>query len=186
MAKPQHDKVLRLRRRHGDGSQRTVTADDGRRLVQRQSERAAIMAGLIVIIVFCLLWVMVTDLFDTVYPWATVILGYLVGHAVSRAGKGVDWWFALIAALLTLFGSVLANVVVAASVSADELSSTTLAVLQDVSTTTWPIFFGVIWNIGDTAFAVFAAALAAFYSMRRLDRDEYYALRLWREEQEGE
>ena len=172
---------LRLRKKHGDGSQRDVTAADGGRLVQRQSVRAGIMAGLIVIIVFSILWVMVTDLFGTVYPWATVILGYLVGHAVQRAGKGVDWWFALIGAILTLAGSVLANVVLAASMSAEQIGSTTMNVLRDASFETWLFFFGVDWNTADTAFAVFASAVAAFYSMRRLDRDEYYALRLWRE-----
>lgn len=183
MAKQQHEKLLRLRKKHGDGRQREATAEDGQRLVQRQSERAAVMAGLVVIIVFSVLWVMVTNLFGTVYPWATVILGYLVGHAVRRAGKGVDWWFALIGAVLTLLGSVFSNIVLAASTSAAQTGSTTLAVLQDASFETWLFFFLVDWNIADTAFAVFAAAVAAFYSMRRLNRDEYYALRLWREEQ---
>lgn len=183
MAKQQQEKVLRLRKKHGDGGHSNATADDGRRLIERQSERAAIMAGLIVIIVFCMLWVMVTDLFGTVYPWATVILGYLIGHAIRRAGKGVDWWFALIGAVLALLGSVITNIVLAASISADQAGTTTMNVLQDSSFETWLFFFGVDWNIGDTAFAVFAAAVAAFYSMRRLSREEYYALRLWREEQ---
>lgn len=140
------------------------------------------MAGLIVIIVFSVLWPRVTELFGTVYPWATVILGYLVGHAVQRAGKGVDWWFALIGALLSLTGSVAANIVLAASVSADQTGASTMGVLQDSSFETWLFFFGVDWNIADTAFAIFAAAVAAFYSMRRLNRDQYYALRLWRDE----
>lgn len=180
MAKQQQKSVFRLRKKHGDGSQRHVTAGDGQRLVQAQSERAAIMAGLIVIIVFSVLWPMVTDLFGTVYPWATVILGYLIGHAVRRAGKGVDWWFALIGAVLSVTGSVLSNIVLRASISAEENASSTLNVLRDASFETWLFFFRVDWNIADTAFAVFAAGVAAFYSMRRLSRDEYYALRLWR------
>ena len=186
MAKQRHEKVLRLRKKHGDGSQRELTAEDGQRLTQKQSERAAITAGLIVIIGFSVLWVMVTDLFGTVYPWATVILGYLTGHAVRRAGMGVHWRFALIGAGLAFFGAVFANVVLRASISADEAGSTTLAVLRDTSFETWLFFFAVDWNIGDTAFAVFSAAVAAFYSMRRLNRDEYYALRLWREERARE
>ena len=186
MAKQQQQSPLRLRKKHGDGSQREVTAEDGQRIVARQSERAAIMAGLIVIIVFSTLWPMVTDLFGTVYPWATVILGYLIGHAVRRAGKGVDWWFALIGAVLSVIGSVFANVVLRASISAEQDGTTTLNVLRDASFETWLFFFRVDWNIADTAFAVFAAAVAAFYSMRRLDRDEYFAVRLWREEQARE
>lgn len=163
-----------------------MTAEDGGRIVRQQSERAAITAGLIVIIVFSVIWVMVTDLFGTVYPWATVILGYLIGHAVRRAGKGVEWWFALIGATLTSIGAVIANIVLAASISADQAGGSTLGVLQDSSFETWLFFFGVDWNIGDSAFLVFGAAVAAFYSLRRLDREEYLALRLWREERASE
>ena len=105
---------------------------------------------------------------------------------MQRASKGVDWWFALIAAVLTLIGSVVANIVLAASTKADQTGGSTLSVLQDSSFETWLFFFGVDWNIGDGAFAVFAAAVAAFYSMRRLSRDEYYAVRLWREERARE
>ena len=183
MAKLPNEKPLRLRKKHGDGTRPQVTAADGGRLVARQSERAAIMAGLIIIVVFSALWVMVAELFGTVQPWATIILGYLIGHGVRRAGKGVDWWFALIAALLSVLGSVTSSIILAASVSADESGGSTMGVLQDTSVETWLFFFAVDWNVADTAFAVFAAAVAAFYSMRRLSRDEYYALQLWRKEQ---
>ena len=143
------------------------------------------MAGLITIIVFSVLWVMVTDLFGAVFPWATVLLGYLLGFAIQRAGRGVEWQFPALAAVLAFAGSIGANVVLAASVRAEQMGASTMYVLQSLSTYTLPDFFRETWNMGDTFFALLGAALAAFYAQRRLNRDQYFALRLWREENEG-
>ncbi len=181
-----HEKPLRLRKKHGDGAKRDVTAEDGRRLVQAQSLRNAVTAGLITIILFCVLWVMTTRLLNSVYPWATVVLGYLLGFSVRTAGRGVDWPFPVLAAALTIVGSVAANVVVAASVSGEEIGIGTLQVLHGLTATTWTTFFNEIWNIGDTFFAAFAAGVAAFFAPRKLNRNQYYALRLYREAVVGE
>ena len=185
MNKDQQQSPLRLRRKHGDGSRSSLTAADGQRIANAQSLRAATTAGLITIIVFCVLWIMVSELFNTVFPWATVLLGFLLGFAVRRAGRGVEWYFPALAAALTIAGSVVANVVLAASVRAEQDGVSTLQIMQSFSSYTLPDFFSVVWNIGDTFFAVLAAGVAAFYSQRRLSRDEYYALRLWREEQDS-
>ena len=48
---------LRLRKKHGEGRKLDVTAKDGARLDRAQSFRGAVMAALIALIVFCLLWV---------------------------------------------------------------------------------------------------------------------------------
>ena len=47
---------------------------------------------------------------------------------------------------------------------------------------TWPVFFDEVWNIGDTFYAILSAGLAAFLAPRRLTRNEFYALRMWRRE----
>ena len=176
---------LRLRKKHGEGRKPAVTAKDGARLVRAQSLRNAVTVGLIVLILFCLLWIVISSLTERVFPWMTVVLGYLVGMGIRRAGRGVDWRFPAVAAAFAFGGSLLSNVVLAASTTAAEYGTGTLTILQAVTAMTWPVFFEEVWNIGDTFYALLSAGLAAFLAPRKLTREEFYALRKWREESDG-
>ena len=175
---------LRLRKKHGTGAKRDVTSADGKRLVDAQSIRNAIVAGMISVIVFSFFWVTLTEITNRVFPWLTVVLGFLLGQLIRMAGRGTDWRFPLIAAVMALAGSLIANIVVAASVTAEGFDTGTLQILQAVTSMTWPVFFDEVLTVADGFFAVVAAALAAFFSNRRLSRSEYLALRLWNEEQQ--
>ncbi len=177
--------VLRLRKRHGAGVRRTATAADGERLVLSQSLPRAALAGTIALMIFCVLWVSLTALLDRVFPWLTALLGAMVGFAVQRAGRGVDWRYPALAATLALVGAVLANIVVAASTTAALFDTGTLRILGAVTSMTWPVFFDEVFNAADGFYAVIAAALAAFFANRRLTRNQYYALRLWRQQSDG-
>lgn len=175
---------LRLRKKHGSGKPTQVTIADGIRLVRAQSARNAVVAGLVVIIIFSVFWVTLSELTNRVFPWFTIVLGFLLGHSTRLAGRGIDWRFPLIAAGMTVAGSLAANIIVAASVTAELLGIGTLDVLRAVTSMTWPVFFDEVLSIADVFYAAIAAALAAFYANRRLTRSEYQALRMWREEQE--
>lgn len=177
--------VLRLRKKHGRGAPRPATAADGARLVADQSLPGAIIAGLVAIIVFCFLWVTLTALLDRVLPWLTVLLGAMVGFAVQRAGRGVGWRHPLLAAALTIVGALIANVVLAAATTADIFDTATLDIIRAVTSMTWPVFFDEVMTAADAFYAIFAAALAAFFANRRLTRSQYFALRLWRAESDG-
>jgi hypothetical protein len=148
--------------------------------VRAQSLRNAIVAGLAIIMIFCLLWVLISSLTGRVFAWMTVVLGYLLGIAIRHAGRGVDWRFPALAAALAIVGSVLSNVVLAASTTAAEFGTGTLDILRAVTSMTWPVFFDEVWNIGDSLYALLSAGLAAFLAPRKLSRGEFYALRLWR------
>ena len=174
-----------MRKKHGTGKRRNVTAEDGARLVRAQSFRNAAVAGVLAIIVFSLLWVALSALFDRVFPWMTVVLGAMVGFVIQHAGRGVDWRFPVLAVALTLVGALLANIVVAASTTADIFDTSTLHVLRSVTSMTWPVFFDEVLTVADGFYAVFAAGLAAFLSHRRLTRSQYHALRLWRAQSDG-
>ena len=173
---------LRLKKKHGEGQRPEATAADGARLVRGQSLRNAIMAGLIVIIVFCALWIATASLTGRVFAWMTVVLGYLLGLAIRHAGRGVDWRFPTLAAVFAIGGSVLSNVVLAASTTAAEFGTGTLDILRAVTSMTWPVFFDEVWNIGDSFYAAISAGLAAFLAPRKLSRSEFYALRMCRRE----
>jgi len=153
------------------------------RLVKAQSVRNTVIAGLIVIIIFSLFWSTLSELTNRVFPWVTIVLGFLLGHSTRLAGRGTDWRFPLIAAGMAVAGSLIANIVIAASITAAGFGTGTLHVLRAVTSMTWPVFFDEVLTIADAFYAVIAAALAAFYANRRLTRSEYQALRMWREEQ---
>ncbi len=176
---------LRLRKKHSSGARLDVGAADGERLVRAQSMRNAVSAGLISIIIFCVLWVALTTLTNRVFPWMTVLLGAMLGFAVRRAGRGVDWRFPALAVALALLGALLGNVVVAASYTAETLDTGTLQILRAVTSMTWPVFFDEVLTAADGFYAALAAGLAAFLANRQLTRSQYYALRLWRAESDG-
>ena len=182
MTDTSHQNPLRLRKKHGSGLQQEVSPADGQRLINAQSLRNAIVASLIAIIVFSILWITLTSLLNQVFPWMTVVLGFVLGFVIRLAGRGVDWRFPLLAAVFAIAGSVISNIVVAASVTADGFDTNTLQVLQSVTAMTWPVFFDEVWNIADAFFAIVGAGLAAFFANRRLSRAQYFALRLWQQE----
>ncbi len=173
---------LRLKKKHGSGKRLDVTAADGARLVRMQSLRSALLAGLVAVAIFCVFWIALSSLLGRVFPWMTVVMGAMIGFAVQRAGRGVDWRFPVLAAILALIGALLANIIIAASYTAETLGTSTLHVLRSVTTMTWPVFFEEVLTVADAFYAVLAASLAAFLANRRLSRRQYYALRLWREE----
>lgn len=173
---------LRLRKKHGEGDKSDVTAADGERLVRQQSLRNALAVSLITLAIFCALWVSLSSLTSRVFPWMTVVLGALLGLVVRHAGRGVDWRFPTLAAVMAVAGSVVSNVVLAASTTADAYGTDTLDVLQAVTSMTWPVFFDEVWNAADGFYAVVSAGFAGFFANRRLTRAQFYALRLWREQ----
>jgi hypothetical protein len=172
---------LRLRKKHGNGTAIDVTTADGGNLVAAQSVRNALIAAAIIIIIFSVFWISLSELTNRVYPWFTVILGFLLGHGIRLAGRGTDWRFPVIAAASAVIGSLVANIAVAASVTAQGFGIATIEVLSAVTSMTWPVFFNEVVTSADILFAFISACLAAFYANRRLTRKQYHALRLWRE-----
>ncbi len=175
--------ILRLRKQHSPTRKIDVEPGDGARLVRAQSVRQAIFGGLIVVILFSILWVMLSTLVDRVFPWLTIALGLLIGLVIRRAGHGLDWRFPVLAAVMTIIGALVGNVVVAAAFTAQEFETGILQILRAVTTMTWPVFFAEAMSVADAIYALCGAAIAAYYANRRLTRAEFLALRIWQQEQ---
>lgn len=170
-----------MRKRHTPKRPVAAQPGAGRRLVEAQSFRDALLASLIVIVVFSILWAMLSTLSNRIWPWMTVLLGLLLGLAIRRTGRGLDWRFPVLAAVAALVGALVSNVVVAAAFTARAMETTTLAVLRAVTAMTWPVFFQEAMTPADLAYALIGAGVAAFYANRRLSRAEYLALREYQE-----
>jgi len=182
MAREPDPQVLRLRKKHAPGGHETPIAADGERLYLSQSLRQAVVAALIVAVVFIVIWAMLTSAAGRIFPWLTVVLGTLVGLAVRRAGQGFDWRFPAVAVGVTVLGAVAGKIVLAAGTTAQEFGITTVAVLKSVTIYTWPVFFAESMTAADWIYAAIAAVVAAWFATRRLTRREYHAVRIWREE----
>ena len=186
MSNDQNNNLLRLWKRHAPDASAGVNASDGKRLVDAQSMRNAVIIALVVIITFSVLWAILSDLTNRVWPWMTMLLGMLLGITIRRAGKGIDWRFPLLAAILAVVGALLATIFVAAVLKAGEMNIGPFEVLRSVTVLTWRDFFSEVVTPADFVFAIFAAAIAAFYAYPKLDRNEFLALKLWHREQDGE
>lgn len=178
--------VLRMRKRHTPAVQTEAREEDGRNLLQQQSIRDASLAAVIVLLLFSILWAMLSTLTGRIFPWMTLLLGVFVGLAVRRAGMGLDWRFPALAAAFAVLGAIISNIVVAAAFTADALGTSTFEILRAVTSMTWPVFFDEVVSSADVVFGLFGAAIAAFYGNRRLSRAEFLALRKWQQEQESD
>ena len=186
MTSDQGKQVLRLPKRHARDGRAPPDPQMGKRLAGMQSMRAAITASLIVIIVFSVAWVMLSAALGRVFPWMTLVQAILIGLAVRRAGRGLDWRFPTVAAVMTVAGALLGNIVVAASATAAEFGTGTLTILRAVTSLTWPVFFDEVMTGADFIYAFAGAGIAAFYANRRLTRSQYASYRIWRESDSGD
>jgi Ca2+/Na+ antiporter len=182
MANDDIPQVLRLRKKHSPGGHDRPTAEDGERIIRAQSLRHAALASLVIVLVFAVLWMLVSDLLARVLPWLSMALGVLVGMAVRRAGQGIDWRFPVLAGVMVIIGALLGNIVIAAATSAREFDTNIFVILKNVTSYTWPVFFEEVVTSADLVFALFGAGIAAFFSTRRLTRREFQAVRIYREE----
>ena len=184
MSADQGNQVLRLPRRHSRDNATPPDPNEGARLVRQQSLRGAVLASLVVVISFSVAWALMSVAIGRVFPWMTVVQALLVGLAVRRVGRGIDWRFPTVAAIAATSGALVGNIVVAAAFTAGEFDTGTITILRSVTTMTWPVFFVDVMSGADFIYALFGAGLAAFYANRRLGRRQYLALRTWQQQQE--
>ena len=182
MSEETDPQILRLRKKHTPARKTVATAADGARLHVAQSFRQALIASVVVIIVFSMLWALLSTALGRVFPWLTIVLGLVLGLVVRRAGQGLDWRFPALAAVATVIGSLCGNVLVSAAFTAEEVGTGTLRILRAVTSMTWPVYFSEVVSGADAIYALTGAAIAAFYAKRRLTRAQYLGLRKYEHE----
>ena len=84
------------------------------RLRARQKLGLAIVAGMVAMIAGAAIWAAATISTGYQIGWLAIIVGVLVGMAVRIAGNGIDRVFGITAALLSLLGCALGNVLTVA------------------------------------------------------------------------
>lgn len=155
---------------------------DAASLVAQQSIRAAIVAAAVVAVCLNFIWLWLAEISGSFFHWYSVLQGPLIGLAVRHAGRGIDWRFPAIAATVTMLAAFSGNFLVSVVTTSAVLEASALQVLRGLTLWSWQTWFSEVLNFADLVYALFAAAVAAFYAKRHLRRNEAFALRSMNEE----
>lgn len=150
---------------------------DPEALVAAQSVKAAVLAALVTMLVLSGFWTFFTGLTSRVFPWFSIVQGIFIGLAVRRFGRGLDWRFPLIAGTFAWAGAFFGNLMLAIPVTTNELDASVVQVIRGLTWWSFRTFFAEVITIVDYIYAFCAAAVAMFYSNRRLTRHEDFVLR---------
>lgn len=166
--------MFRLRQRHSRHVYEKNVPVSAKKLIAAQSVRAAITGAAIAIIAFNIVWVFTASASGKYFPWVAIVQGAVIGMAVQRAGRGLDWRFPLIAGVAAWTGAFSGNLFIALEFTASQAGRIDAGWLEIVEN-----FLVNTVTVIDVIYAFCAVAVATFYSKRRLNRHEVLALRMY-------
>ena len=146
-------------------------------ILAQQSIGRAIGGGIAVVLVFGWSWATLSIATGRVFPWLSVLIGALVGVAVRRYGRGLNWRFPVIAALLAWIGAYTGNLIIGIVETGRYLDAGVFNVFAGLSKDTMENFFTITVSPVDHIYAFCAAGVASFLAKRRLNRREILAIR---------
>ena len=164
--------MFRLRQKHSRNLGRDAPLVNAEKLIAAQSVRAALTGAAIAIIMFNIVWAYTASATGKFLPWISIVQGAVIGIAVQRSGRGLDWRFPLVAGAAAWIGAFSGNLFIALVFTATETTG--------VGSNWWRIlgsFFENTVSVIDVIYAFCAVAVAIFYARRPLNRYEVLALR---------
>lgn len=172
---------LRLRHKHAP-TPRSVAAVDAIVLIRDQSLARATLGALFAWVILNLIWVYSGMLLDRFFPWFSIVQGFFIGRAVQHFGRGLDWRFPAMAATVAIVAAFTGSFISALFLTGREFDTGALPLIAEISWHTVKTFATREFGVVGTIYAGAAAAIAAFYANRRLNRNEAVALRRHREQ----
>ncbi len=145
--------------------------------------KGAAVAGGVAVLVTIALWVALALVFDRYFPWFSVVQGFIVGRAIQRYGCGIHWSYPVLAGALVCVAAFVGSFTVALFLTSREFYTPVLTLVGEISLHTIRVFVAENFQTAEIIYMSFAAMLAAFFSSRRLSREEAIALRRLREQQ---
>ncbi len=169
--------MFRLRQKHSRRRSEQFTKPDAHRILAEQSLLRAVTGGIAVALLASWLWAVFSMNTGRVFPWFSVLMGAVIGIAVQRLGRGLDWRFPLLAAMVACVAAYLGNLMIGVLETGRYIEESALRVFGGLSLDTMETFFSNTINPIDHIYAVCAAGVAAFFANRRLNRREVLAVR---------
>lgn len=169
--------MLRLSKKHSGPADPAIRQVDARALLASQSLPRAALAAVCMTALLNTGWLWLSTVTGNFFHWYALLQGPLIGLAVRRAGRGIDWRFPSLAAFVAFAAAFSGNFLVSLVTTGTVLEQNALRVLRGLTLWSWQTWYAEVLTPVDLVYALAAAAVAAFYSRRRLDRREVFALR---------
>ena len=169
--------MFRLKQKHSQQRKDRLPPADGRKLLAEQSVVRGFFGTLVVAIALCWGWAVFTMSTDRLFPWFSIVIGALIGMAMQRFGRGLDWRFPVMAAVIAGAASYFGNLMIGVLETGRYIEAETISVLAGLSADTMRNFFRNTISPIDHIYAFSACGVAAFFANRRLKRHEVLGLR---------
>ena len=133
--------MLRLQKKHSGKQKHTGPKPDGARILAQQSVSRAIIAGIAVVLLFGWMWAFLSVETGRVFPWFSILIGVFIGIGVQRYGRGLDWRFPVIAALIAWAGAYVDNLMIGILETGRYIEAAPVRVFAGLSKDTMENFF---------------------------------------------
>ena len=173
--------MFRLKQKHDPKRQARLPPADGRRLIAEQSLLRGIAGTVAVALLLCWAWALFSMVTNRVFPWFSILMGALIGLAMQRFGRGLDWRFPVAALVIAALAAYAGNLMIGVLETGRYIEAETLSVMKGLSGDTMRNFFRNTISPVDHIYAFSAAGVAAFFANRRLKRHEVLGLRMMKE-----
>lgn len=173
--------MFRLKKKHSPKQQHTGPPPNAARILAQQSVGRAVAGGFGALLLFGWLWASASMQTGRVFPWLSVLIGALIGLVIRLYGRGLDWRFPLIAALIAWVGAYAGNLMIGILETGRYIEAKSFSVFLGLSIDTMENFFANTVSPIDHIYAFCAAGVASFLAKRRLNRREVLAVRKLRE-----
>jgi len=169
--------MFRLKHKHTPGAAVRLPSADGRRLLAQQSVFRGLAGSIAMASVLCWLWALFSLTTGRIFPWITIVIGALIGIAMQRFGRGLDWRFPALAVIVAGLASYAGNLMIGILETGRYIEAGTIQVVRGLSGDTMRSFFHNTISPIDHIYAFCAGGIAAFFANRRLKRHEVLGLR---------
>jgi len=169
--------MFRLKQKHSQAASEKRPPADGRRLLAEQSVVRGLAGSIAVGLLLCWLWALFSTVTGRVFPWFSVLIGAIIGIAMQRFGKGLDWRFPVLAVVVAGIAAYAGNLMIGVLETGRYIEEAPIRVVGGLSADTISYFFRNTISPVDHIYAFCASGVAAFFANRRLKRHEVLGLR---------
>lgn len=169
--------MFRLIQKHSRHLSEKRPPADGRRLLAEQSITRGLVGSIVVALLLCWLWAIFSMMTGRVFPWFSMLIGAVIGVAMQRFGRGLDWRFPVLAIIVAGIAAYAGNLMIGVLETGRYIDASPIRVVGGLSAETMRNFFRNTISPIDHIYAFCACGLAAFFANRRLKRHEVLGLR---------
>ena len=169
--------MFRLKQKHTPKRQDRLPPADGRQLLAEQSLTRGTLGSIAAALLLCWGWALMSMASGRILPWASILIGAIIGIAMQRFGRGLDWKYPVVAVVITGIAAYFGNLMISVLETGRYIEAGPAEVLGGLSMDTIRNFFRNTINPIDHIYAFSACGVAAFFANRRLKRHEVFGLR---------